>query len=189
MATSTPANASSPASVRPVGPAPAITTAWSVKRKLRLAVPTVPRYYLSAFSTDLAELLLEPRRQAAVNPGRTRTFVRKLRRSRASLRPLRVTASLRRGDGRRRRFGARAPPKGRFADQNDTASKRHRCAEPAKRLALDGKHDDGIRGVPPRVLAGLVPAIHAVPPRLILKIVRKGAAWMTGTSPVMTNVG
>jgi hypothetical protein len=30
MATSTPANASSPASISPVGPPPAITTAWLV---------------------------------------------------------------------------------------------------------------------------------------------------------------
>jgi hypothetical protein len=30
MATSIPANASSPASISPVGPPPAITTAWSV---------------------------------------------------------------------------------------------------------------------------------------------------------------
>src|SRR3954454_10952362 len=36
MATSTPANASSPASISPVGPPPAITTAWLV-----LAVPVV----------------------------------------------------------------------------------------------------------------------------------------------------
>jgi hypothetical protein len=47
-------------------------------------------------------------------------------------------------------------------------------------------------------MAGLVPAIHAGPPTLILKIVRKGAACgrmlrirlgMAGTSPAMTSVG
>ena len=36
MATSTPANASSPANISPVGPPPAITTAWSVIATLRL---------------------------------------------------------------------------------------------------------------------------------------------------------
>src|SRR5687768_9234590 len=39
IATSTPANASSPANIRPVGPPPAITTACSVIGTLRLASP------------------------------------------------------------------------------------------------------------------------------------------------------
>jgi hypothetical protein len=39
---------------------------------------------------------------------------------------------------------------------------------------------------PRRVMTGLVPVIHAAPPRLILKIVRNGAAWVAGTSPAMT---
>jgi hypothetical protein len=39
---------------------------------------------------------------------------------------------------------------------------------------------------PLRVMTGLVPVIHAATPRLILKIVRNGAAWVAGTSPAMT---
>jgi hypothetical protein len=35
-------------------------------------------------------------------------------------------------------------------------------------------------------MAGLVPAIHAVPPPPALKILRNGAAWMPGTRPGMT---
>jgi hypothetical protein len=36
------------------------------------------------------------------------------------------------------------------------------------------------------VMAGLVPAIHAVPPAQTSKVLFKGAAWMAGTSPAMT---
>src|SRR5438876_3042118 len=42
MATSTPANANSPANISPVGPPPAITTACSVIATLRPAAPRVP---------------------------------------------------------------------------------------------------------------------------------------------------
>jgi hypothetical protein len=40
---------------------------------------------------------------------------------------------------------------------------------------------------PQVVMAGLVPAIHAVLPRQALKILRNGAAWMPGTRPGMTS--
>jgi hypothetical protein len=39
------------------------------------------------------------------------------------------------------------------------------------------------------VMAGLVPAIHAVTRSLTGKVFRSGAAWMAGTSPAMTAVG
>jgi hypothetical protein len=39
------------------------------------------------------------------------------------------------------------------------------------------------------VMAGLVPAIHAGPPPRTSNVVRKGAAWMAGTSPAMTRGG
>src|SRR5580692_8031068 len=39
------------------------------------------------------------------------------------------------------------------------------------------------------VMAGLVPAIHAVRPSLASKVSSSGAAWMAGTSPAMTNGG
>src|SRR5258706_8719870 len=41
IATSTPANASSPANISPVGPPPAITTAWSVIATFRRTHPSV----------------------------------------------------------------------------------------------------------------------------------------------------
>jgi hypothetical protein len=37
-------------------------------------------------------------------------------------------------------------------------------------------------------MPGLVPGIHAAPPRLIVKIFGGGAAWMAGTSPAMTTM-
>jgi len=39
---------------------------------------------------------------------------------------------------------------------------------------------------PLRVVAGLVPAIHAATQPLISQVLRSGAAWMAGTSPAMT---
>jgi hypothetical protein len=37
-------------------------------------------------------------------------------------------------------------------------------------------------------MAGLVPAIHAVELRITPESLRSGAAWMAGSSPVMTVV-
>jgi hypothetical protein len=39
---------------------------------------------------------------------------------------------------------------------------------------------------PPYVTAGLIPAIHAVPPQEAFGVVVVGSAWMPGTRPGMT---
>jgi hypothetical protein len=63
---------------------------------------------------------------------------------------------------------------------------------PRGRHGCPGKHNrlqDRASLQPPRVMAGLVPAIHAAPLQETFKIGVVGSAWMPGTRPGMTVLG